>query len=130
MTKNFEGKGFSLRLEDDYVVLELNAGQDELNREMLAEGIAYLQKEYDGPFGCIFCRPAPISIDLVSARRLLAENLPRLVAAANVSNDRTTRRNVDYEKTVIDLFPIETFGRIEEAKDWVSAVVRKSRSHS
>jgi len=126
--RTINGKHFTFHLGDEFVIFELDEGVDELSREKLESMSAMLAEAYEEPYGMIFVRANRVGIDLLAARDLMKREVQNLVAVANVTADPTTRMAVEYEKTVIDQIPVESFDNMSEAIRWISGIVREKRS--
>jgi hypothetical protein len=125
--KTVQGSCFVHQIHDCYSIFELAPEVDDLSRELIEESLCILKKEFDEPFGIIYLRWVRASVDLLAARELIQEHIPHLVAAANVVGHPDTVKMVEYEKTVMDLFPIETFTTLSEATKWITEQVREKR---
>lgn len=126
--KTINQAGFSFHLGDEFVIFELDDAVDELTRPMLEQSTNMLLEEYEKPFGIIFPRGHRVAIDLLAARELMEKRLSNLVGIANVASDPTTLMSVEYEKTIIDLVPIESFEAMRDAVGWVTEKVREKRN--
>lgn len=125
--KTIKGAGFTFHLGDEFAIFEPDDGVDDLTRQLLAESMAALKAEYQKPFGLIFPRTTRLAIDLLAAHDLMERNLTNLVAVANVTTDPTTAMSVEYEKTILDQIPIETFSDMNGAIGWITELVREKR---
>ena len=100
---------------------------DEVNHELILEGIEVLNNAFDKPYGLVFVREYQMSIDLLAARELIHTLSPNQVAIANVTTSERTREMIEFEKVIFDLIPVGNFFTLEEAIPWVSEIVLGER---